>query len=223
MRRTLARVEGVDAGLLPVKRLSAAKQRLADRFSESQRIELSRALLEDALTRCEQTSWLRWWVVTDDAEVEQQAANRGVGVVADPGKGLNEALAKGINTARSAGATSVTILPVDVPLATADDVRDLVDTGATSDVVLATARVDGGTNGLYLSPPDALTPRFGPGSLRSHVADAEAASLRCSILDLPRLALDVDTIEDAHLVAADASSDGATAPLLRRLLGVPEA
>ena len=211
----------MDAGLLPVKRLREAKQRLAADLNAEQRLELSRALLGDALSRCEQTAFLRWWVITDDREVEEEAAGRGLGIVADPGQGLNAALAKGINTATAAGAESVTILPVDVPLATSEDVQDLVDTGATSDVVLAAARVDGGTNGLYLSPPDVLRPRFGPGSLRAHVADAEAATLRCSILSLPNLALDVDTIDDARVVVAEPSSNGVTVKLLRNLLANP--
>ena len=208
----------MDAGLLPVKRLRAAKQRLTGELGEAGRLELARALLEDALARCEQTPWLRWWAITDDAEVEQAAVSRGLGLVADPSRGLNDALAEGIAAARAAGADSVTILPVDVPLATPEDVQDLVDTGATSDVVLAPARVDGGTNALYLSPPDVLAPRFGPASLRSHVTDAEAASLRCSILDLERIALDVDTIEDARLVAEHDNATGATVQVLRRLV-----
>ena len=208
----------MDAGLLPVKRLREAKQRLAAELDESARLQLSRALLTDALDRCEGTGFLRWWVVTDDPEVVEEAKNRGLGVVPDPGHGLNVALAAGIEAAMSNAASSVTVLPVDIPLASAEDVHDMVDTGATSDVVLATARVDGGTNGLYLSPPDALQPRFGPASLRAHIADAEAAGLRCSILDLPRLALDLDTFEDARLVLEDPVSEGETMAVLREIL-----
>ena len=208
----------MDAGLLPVKRLSEAKGRLAPRFDAAQRLELSRALLADALDRCEATDFLRWWVVTDDPEVSHEATARGFEVVRDPGGGLNGALAQGIGAAVAAGAGSVTVLPVDIPLATADDVRDLVDTGATSDVVLAPARVDGGTNALYLSPPDVIQPSFGPASLRVHIADAEKAKLRCSLLDLPGLALDVDTFEDLKLVRESDGPDGATVRLARGLL-----
>lgn len=219
----MTRVRPVDAGLLPVKRLRDAKRRVVDELGEEGRLRLARALLEDALARCEKADFLKWWVITDDPEVEQAAVDRGLGAVADPGKGLNEALAAGIASAKSAGADSVTILPVDVPLATADDVRDLIDTGATSDVVLATARSDGGTNGLYLCPPDALVPRFGPASLRAHVAAAEARSLRCSILHLPRLAHDVDTAQDGRDLLQHDEPGGKTVALLRQLLGEPHA
>ena len=207
----------MDAGLLPVKKLSDANQRLADEFSQEQREEISRALLSDAMDLCERTSFLRWSIVTGDADAAADARQRGLTVVDDPGAGLNEALAAGIQEAKSAGAGSITIIPVDVPLATAEDVHDLFDTGATSDVVLAPSHSDGGTNALYLSPPDAVQPRFGPASLRAHLDEGHAAGLRCSILDLFRLAIDIDTPEDARAVAKE-GGNSRTARLLQRLL-----
>ena len=57
---------------------------------------------------------------------------------------------------------------------------------------------DAGTSALHLRPPQLLRPRFGAGSLRAHVLEAERRSLRCSILSLPRLALDVDTPADVE-------------------------
>ena len=61
---------------------------------------------------------------------------------------------------------------------------------------------DGGTNGLYLGPPDVMTPLFGPGSLRAHIEEAERRGIRCSILSLPRVELDIDTIEDVDAFLA---------------------
>lgn len=208
----------MDAGLLPVKRLHDAKQRLADHLGHPARLELGAALLYNALERCLQTPFLRWWVITDDRAVREEAVKRGLGIVDDPGAGLNAALARGIDVAQDSGAQSVTILPVDVPLATAEDVRDVVDTGATSDVVLATARAGGGTNALHVRPPDALQPRFGESSLRAHIDQAEAASLRCSILNLPNLALDLDTLEDAQLILDQIDGRSLVAQVLRRHL-----
>lgn len=207
----------MDAGLLPVKKLREAKQRLSEEFDPDQREEISRALLSDALDLCEKTPFLRWSIVTADTEAAADARRRGLVVVDDPGAGLNAALAAGIQEARAAGAGSITIIPVDVPLATAEDVHDLFDTGATSDVALAPSHSDGGTNALYLSPPDALRPRFGPASLRAHLDEGHAAGLRCSILDLSRLAIDIDTPEDAREVAKEGGSSR-TAQLLQRLL-----
>jgi 2-phospho-L-lactate guanylyltransferase len=186
----------MDAGLIPVKALARAKSRLAPHLDEAARLELARALLDDSLTLAESAPFLEWWVVSEDDEVMETARSRGLHLADDPGKGLNPALASGIAAVQSAGAASVTIVPVDVPLAFRGDLEDLRDTGDTSDVVLVPSGGDGGTNALYLSPPDVLIPRFGEHSMKAHIEAAETRALRCSILSLPRLALDIDTIED---------------------------
>jgi 2-phospho-L-lactate/phosphoenolpyruvate guanylyltransferase len=186
----------MDAGLLPVKRLDRAKGRLSGWLDPAERTALARALFDDALDLCSSAPWLRWWVVSDDEDVRKIAAGRGFETVADEGTGLNDALKLAISAIVRDGAETVTVIPSDVPLAYQEDIRDLVDTGATSDIVVVPSDDDGGTNGLFLSPPDLIDPRFGSASLKAHVDAAADRGLRCSILALPRLALDIDTIGD---------------------------
>lgn len=188
----------MDAGLLPVKRFDRAKGRLSGWMDPDERAALALALFEDALELCSSTPWLHWWVVSDDHDVLKTAADRGFETIEDEGTGLNDALKLAITDIVNHGADSVTVIPSDVPLAYEEDVRDLVDTGATSDVVVVPSDDDGGTNGLYLMPPDLLAPRFGSASLKAHVDAAADRHLRCSILALPRLALDIDTIKDVE-------------------------
>lgn len=188
----------MDAGILPVKRLDMAKQRLSPHVDDQDRERVARALLEDALALCESVDFLQWFVVSDDGTVLELAAAKGFRSVRDEGKGLNAAIGLGVADALAAGAESITMIPCDVPLAFKGDLADLLDTGATSDVVVVPSERDGGTNGLYLSPPDLLEPRFGQGSLRRHIEIAEQSSLRCALLSLPRLSLDIDTIEDVR-------------------------
>ena len=206
----------MDVGLLPVKALAAAKQRLGPDFDPEERREIARALLEDALDMCVSTPFLRWWVVTADEAAVSAARARGLDVVDDAGEGLNHALSTAVRAAAGAGATSVTIIPADVPLGIRDDIVDLLDTGATSDLVLVPAPRDGGTNGLHMSPPDLVEPRFGPGSLQSYVELADRRGLRCSILGLERLTLDIDTVEDVARFL-ESSPSGHAAEALRRL------
>jgi 2-phospho-L-lactate guanylyltransferase len=187
----------MDVGLLPVKSLRRAKQRLAPHLDDAERLLLARSLVEDALDLCASADWLEWWVLTDDAEVVASARARGFGSLEDNGGGLNAAMTSAITVLMAQGAGSVIVIPSDLPLAYHDDLRDLSDTGATSDVVVVPSEGDGGTNGLYLRPPDLLEPRFGPGSLKAHVDSAAERGLRCSILPLPQMALDIDTVEDA--------------------------
>lgn len=186
----------MDAGILPVKSLADAKTRLRATYGEAGRAEIARALFADALALCAATDLLKWWVVSDDPGVLTTAEDAGLATIRDPGPDLNAALRAAIDAAISAGADSVTIVPTDVPLAWRGDIEDVLDTGATSDVVLVPSG-DGGTNCLYLGPPDALEPRFGSGSLAAHLAAAERARLRCALLNLPRLQLDIDTADDA--------------------------
>jgi 2-phospho-L-lactate/phosphoenolpyruvate guanylyltransferase len=192
----------MDAGLIPVKKLRLAKARLSEHFTTYERFEIARALLDDTITLARSAPFLEWWVVSDDPVVEEMARSHGFELAADPGEGLNSALAAGIEVITAAGAESVTIVPCDVPLAWKGDLEDLLDTGATSDVVLVPSGNDGGTNALYLSPPDLLEPHFGEGSMKAHIADAEARGARCSILALDRFALDIDTIEDVDAFLA---------------------
>ena len=211
----------MDAGILPVKRLERAKQRLAGAFSEAERAAIAEALLLDSLETCGAASFLTWWVVSDDDEVLDRAAGAGLYSVRDEGEGLNPALRLGVERVLKAGAASVTIIPADIPLARPEDLRDLLDTAETSDLVVVPSGGDGGTNGLTLRPPDLIAPSFGPGSLQSHVAAAETLGLRCTILALDGLSLDLDTPEDvaALLLAHDQhmTSPGHTVRLLKEL------
>ncbi|MEA2452216.1 MAG: 2-phospho-L-lactate/phosphoenolpyruvate guanylyltransferase [Actinomycetota bacterium] len=191
----------MDAGLLPVKGLGRAKRRLLPHVTEEERAAIARALLDDAFDLCSSAEMFEWWVVSDDDEVRQGAKDRGFNLADDPSDGLNRALEAGIQAAIGAGAESVTIIPTDVPLAWAGDLQDIHDTGSTSDVVVVPSR-DGGTNGLYLSPGDVVQPMFGEFSFKAHIAEAERLGKRCTMLALPRLELDIDTIQDVDAYLA---------------------
>ena len=206
----------VDAGLLPVKALGAAKQRLSHEFDPEERRDIARALLEDALQLCVDSVFMQWWIVTSDTVALAAARRRGLGIAGDTGSGLNHALRAAVETAARAGANSVTVIPADLPLATPGDLAELLDTGATSDLVVVPAQRDGGTNALHMSRPGSVDPRFGPGSLQSYVELADRMRLRCSILPLERLALDIDTIEDVGQLLHSGAA-GHTAQLLGRL------
>lgn len=208
----------MDAGILPVKALDKAKRRLAEHFSEEGRAEIARALLEDSLRLCRESSFLTWWVTSDDDEALTRADAYGFHTVKDQTGTLNGALQQAVVETKAAGAQSVIMIPADIPLAYSGDLRDILDTGSTSDVVVVPSARDSGTNGLYLRPPDILTPHFGEMSLKAHLSLAERLGFRCSILVLPRLALDIDTLDDVdEFMRKDKHSPSATAEVLERL------
>ena len=208
----------VDAGILPVKNLTRAKRRLAEHFEDADRQELARALLDDALNLCRDSGFLTWFVASDDEEALERAQSYGFHTVKDQTGTLNGALQQAVQVAIAEGATSVTMVPSDIPLAYSGDLRDLLDTGSTSEVVVVPSARDGGTNGLYLRPPDILEPRFGTASMQAHLLLAERLGFRCSILVLPRLALDIDTLDDINdFLRNERASETQTAQLLARM------
>jgi 2-phospho-L-lactate/phosphoenolpyruvate guanylyltransferase len=209
----------MDAGIVPVKRLSRAKGRLEGHFSRGDCTRIAHAMFEDALALCRAVDFISWWVVSDDSDVIEAAAAQGVSIHQDRGAGLNPALVEAIALVTEAGARSVTIFPSDIPLARRADLVDVLDTGATSDLVVVPSRADGGTNALYISPADLIEPQFGSGSLAAHVRKAEERRLRCSILPLERMELDIDTIDDvdAFLELSAREGAGRTAEVLREL------
>ncbi|HWL66039.1 MAG TPA: 2-phospho-L-lactate guanylyltransferase [Actinomycetota bacterium] len=208
----------MDAGILPVKNLSRAKHRLAEHLDDADRLEVARALLEDSLALCRDASFLTWWVASDDEEALTRAHDYGFNTVKDQTGTLNGALQQAVLVAMAEGATSVTMIPSDIPLAYSGDLRDLLDTGSTSEVVVVPSARDGGTNGLYLRPPDILAPRFGTASMQAHLMLAERLGFRCSILVLPRLALDIDTIEDVdEFLTRERTGESKSAEILAKL------
>jgi 2-phospho-L-lactate guanylyltransferase len=85
-------------------------------------------------------------------------------------------------------------------------------------VVIVPDRHGTGTNALVLSPPDAIEPSFGPGSLERHVAAAEAAGIPHRVEEIPGLALDVDTPGDLAELSAELELSRGAAPATRGAL-----
>jgi len=89
-----------------------------------------------------------------------------------------------------------TVLSADIPTVTADEIRALI--AATPDRGMAIARAhDGGTNAVSMRPPGAVMTHFGePQSAAVHAEVTATAGFAARILDLPGLAMDVDTAAD---------------------------
>ena len=187
----------MEAILIPVKRLSESKVRLAGVLGPPQRRRLALSMLADVLGAA--AGWPLRMVVTSDRDAASLARSAGWSIVPDPGSGLNDAVARGTSASASAGATALLVLPFDVPLVTGGELEALFATDA--DVVVACSD-DGGTSGLLRRPPAAIAARFGPDSARSHAGAAGVAGLRVQSLRLPGLSLDVDNPGDLRRLAA---------------------
>jgi 2-phospho-L-lactate guanylyltransferase len=190
--------------LIPVKELDKAKARLSAVLDDGARRDLVLAMLRDVLaaaTACPALDGV--CVVTRDAEAFAIAAEAGAEGLAEPGE-LNEALTSAAEKLRGRGATRLLVLAADLPLADGASIATALE--ADADVVVVPSR-DSGTNALACAP-GAIDFQFGPDSARKHLAAAEAAGLRALSLDLPRLALDIDTPDDLDRLRAESEAVG---------------
>lgn len=186
----------MDALVIPVKRLDAAKLRLAAALGPAGRRRLGLTMLADVLRATER--WPLRLVVTADSDAEAVGLAFGCALVADPGEGLNSAVTAATRRAEREGATALLVLPSDVPLVRPEDVIALfcIDAG----VVVAVSR-DGGTNALLRRPPSVIEPAFGPGSATAHERAGLEAGVQVRSVVLPSLALDVDDASDLERLA----------------------
>jgi 2-phospho-L-lactate/phosphoenolpyruvate guanylyltransferase len=137
--------------------------------------------------------WSHRMIVTSDQDAEAVGLAFGCELVADPGEGLNAAVAAGTRSALSGGATTLLVLPSDVPMVTSDDVTALF--ACPEDVVIAPSP-DGGTNALLRRPPETIGPCFGPGSAELHRTRAQESGLECRLVEMSSLVLDIDRYGD---------------------------
>jgi 2-phospho-L-lactate guanylyltransferase len=131
------------------------------------------------------------------AETAREAGNEVV--VEERAEGQNPAARLGIRSAVDSGADAVLLLSSDLPLIEPAVVGRLLDwaDGLPRPVVVAVPALGrGGTNGLYLAPPDAIGLHFGDESLAKFEADARAQGVRFETYESPELALDIDEPSD---------------------------
>jgi 2-phospho-L-lactate guanylyltransferase len=199
--------DGMRAALIPMKSLAQAKMRLADVLDRHERAELALAMLVDVITACNESGCFDVVsVISDDSEVFWQARELGAKPIAEPAtlSGLNDGLTFGQRyLGRRVAVDELVILPADIPLVRADDIRAVVDALGAGDgarVVLARSN-DNGTNALALRPPEAIGMHYGRDSADAHRVAAEAAAITVVEIANARLAFDVDAPEDLAAMA----------------------
>ncbi|MFJ8046152.1 2-phospho-L-lactate guanylyltransferase [Kitasatospora sp. NPDC096147] len=184
--------------VLPVKRLTLAKSRLAP-FAGDRRAALALAFALDtvrAALACPAVA--RVLVVTDDPAAGAELARLGALLVADePGGGLNPALAHGASRAHGlAPHAPVAALSADLPALRPAELALVLASAAARPGRSFLADSPGlGTTFLAVPPGLPLDPRFGDGSRARHAA-AGAAEL--DLPHVPSVRRDVDTGEDLH-------------------------
>ena len=199
--------------IVPIKRFDRAKSRLSASAAAAHRPALAKAMLADVLLGLGESRLVdRIVVVSGEPAAREIAIGAGAEHLDDPDDaGHSEAAAIGVADAISHGAECVALLPGDCPLV--DSVELDRELGAQAPgVAVIPDRHGTGTNGLILSPPDIISPAFGPGSRDRHLELARAAGARCRTATIPSMALDLDTGDDLRMLIAALQADPGRAP-----------
>ena len=188
--------------LIPVKGFRAAKQRLAAVLTAEERLELARTMLEDvlgALADCVNCPPVN--VITSDSEVQKVAARFGCGVISDGGAtSETEAVAVATQACVDRSATGILVVPGDIPLVEAGEVRAVLEAlpehSKAPAAVLVPARDGRGTNAALLRPPGLIDLRFGNDSFEPHLRAVKEKSQFVNVLRFPGIGLDIDNPAD---------------------------
>ena len=190
--------------ILPMKSFDGAKQPLQDDYTPGERRALTEAMFSDVLVALRRTASLdETLVVSGDRGARPIAAGYGALVRPDDDRGHNHAAIAGIAEALKRGADRALLVPADCPTLDPAQLDELLARPAPArSALIVPDRHGTGTNALLLTPPDALEPSFGPASCQRHAAHAESAGVAHEVIEVPSLALDVDTPEDLQALRA---------------------
>lgn len=181
-----------------IKDFDQAKQRLRPALEADRRHELARENARRALEAARAGD--RVLAVCGSEAAAELARRAGAEVVLEASpSGQNPAARLGIAHAAQRGASAVLLLSSDLPLVSRRTVAGMLrDAGRLGPqaAVAAPATGRGGTNALYLCPPDAIGLHFGDDSLVRFEREAASRGVRFERYESRHLALDLDEPDD---------------------------
>lgn len=190
--------------LIPVKNLSAAKQRLAAVLDQPSRTELAQAMLHDVVAAI--AAWPQrpsCALVTGDPFALEVAEKYDFEIIPDhTNPGETGAIEMATRLCVERGCDSTLVIPADIPLIQAGELEQILAQAPAEGSVLAPASDGRGTNAAFRRPANLFPLRFGNDSFKPHLAAARATGKECVVLQLPGIAIDVDNPEDLQRLLA---------------------
>jgi FO synthase len=179
--------------LVPVKPRAVCKTRLASVLSTSRRIALVRSLLDHVIATLRATAAVDHIALVS---AERDCVADDVRLLPDHASDLNSSLESAVARAVAAGATTLLILPADLPLLTVNDVERLLGAVRHAGIALAPDRHERGTNAVCMTLPARLELEFGENSFERHRRNAAARGTEAACVRSESLGFDVDTVAD---------------------------
>ncbi len=183
--------------VVPVKELWRTKSRLGPILDPGARAGLTLYMMGRVVSALHAAGIEDVCVVSPDRIVLDEAVKRGAAPLRQESRGLNPALDEGRRWAMERGASALLVLPADLPLLDAEDVRAVLESAVEApSMTISPDGAHAGTNALLLRPPDALPFAFGPDSYEAHLRAARGRNLDVRVCERPHLAFDLDTADD---------------------------
>ena len=185
--------------LLPVKRFNLGKSRLHEVLSPWELEAENRRLFQRTLSTAKASGIFKQiMVISEDEEALILASEQGFYALREERTGdLNSALRQAMAAILAKGGGPVLIIPTDLPMLTAEDLRLLSDFApAENGILLVPDHHMTGTNALFFSWPDLMPTAFGMNSCALHCALAEERNLKQVIYLNTHIQHDLDTPED---------------------------
>ncbi|WP_176592259.1 2-phospho-L-lactate guanylyltransferase [Sphingobium sp. EM0848] len=180
--------------VIPVKAPAACKTRLMPVLDEAGRRDLVAEMLHRTVAAAAEVAGMERLRLLGPS---RHALPETIGLLADPGHGLNPAVASARDAALAAGIDRLVILSADLPLIEAADIAALLE-GPPDSLAIAPDLHGQGTNALSLPLPQAADFQFhyGEGSFAAHRAEAGRLGLPFSAIVRQGLGFDVDQPDD---------------------------
>lgn len=184
--------------LIPCKRLTDGKSRLAPYIDAQTRRALCVALLQHTLLLASSVAGSRHVrLISSDEEACAMARRHQIATEMDDNTGLNNALDRGRTSIKDlADEVALLVLPIDLPWATQESLAAVIQ--RNEEVTVVPDREHTGTNVLLLRRRAVNTFRFafGPDSLHQHRIQARQNGLSVATIESASLAFDIDSPTD---------------------------
>jgi 2-phospho-L-lactate guanylyltransferase len=188
--------------IIPVKPLARAKSRLSTVLSPEERLQLAENLLRHVIATVRSVPEIAGTlVISRDTKALSIARDAGAHTVQESGTPeLNNALMRATSVVKGWRSAAVLVLPADLPLVDAEDVRGVLDLGQDDNsIVIATDDNQDGTNAMLIRPPGLIPYAYGSGSYNRHIMLAREAGALVRVYRSDRLALDIDVPGDLEM------------------------
>jgi len=207
--------------IIPVKPLRYGKSRLAHILRPEERAELTVRMLRRALRVLNEVAGIyRCLVISRDPAALKIGRQFGAYTYSEGEKqDLNVALTRGARIVAAQEATSLLVIPADLPLITVEDVEMMLAGVAPAiipsrardyangsigfhqrrAVAICPDRNEEGTNALYVSPPIGFDFKYGESSFQRHLREAQRLGMQARVIHAPGLKFDLDTQEDLRV------------------------